>query len=394
MPEQAAKVGILTEEGPSLDKSFSADKAPPFAAVRLAAPRGETFHRITFPAPGQTGWLVVTEAFHPDWLAKNGSEITPTLPANGALLAAEIRQPDEPIVFQFSPPWWYTVFPLVAMGGWAALAALLLLQPVLPARVREALNAVPKLQRAPRAELGTIARPDIAKPVVVIPTYNEIQSLPRTLEKVFTAHPFVEVLVVDDGSPDGTGDWVRQHPEFGRRVHLLARRGKLGLGSAYREGFAWSFERGYDACLEMDADLSHDPADIPRLLEALDAGADAAIGSRYLGGVRVMNWPEGRLFLSTGASKFVRLVTGMPLTDATSGFKALRVAVLRQLDWSRFRTEGYGFQVELHHTLWQAGARLVEVPIVFTERRDGQTKMTIGIAIEAAVHTVRLAFEK
>ncbi len=230
----------------------------------------------------------------------------------------------------------------------------------------------------------------IRRAVVIIPTYNEIRSLPGTLAKVLEADSRVDVLIVDDNSPDGTGDWVKQQELFGKRIHLLARSGKLGLGSAYRDGFRWAIEQGYEACLEMDADLSHDPADVPRLVDALDAGADLAIGSRYLHGVRVMNWPEHRLLLSTTASRYVRAVTGLPLTDATSGFKAIRTSVLRPLDWKRFKTEGYGFQVELHYFLWQAGARLVEVPIIFTERRDGETKMTIGIAIEAALRTLQL----
>jgi dolichol-phosphate mannosyltransferase len=153
-------------------------------------------------------------------------------------------------------------------------------------------------------------------------------------------------------------------------------------------------ENGYDACIEMDADLSHDPADIPHLIEKLNEGYDLAIGSRYLGGVRVMDWPEYRLLLSTGASRYVRILTGMPLTDATSGFKAIRSTALRLLDWKRFKAEGYGFQVELHYFLWKAGCAVKEVPIVFTERRKGRTKMTPGIAWEAAVRVAQLAFQR
>ena len=141
------------------------------------------------------------------------------------------------------------------------------------------------------------------------------------------------MVVVDDNSPDQTAKAVQSHPAFNRRVHLVKREGKLGLGSAYKEGFRWAMERGFDTCIQIDADLSHDPADIPRLLEALENGADVAIGSRYSGGVRVMNWPQERLFLSLGASRFVRALTGLPLTDVTSGFKAIRCAALRNLDW-------------------------------------------------------------
>jgi dolichol-phosphate mannosyltransferase len=389
------RVGTMGPEEPILDKPATANSDRKFLPAALSQPRNQNYQEIALSAPGSTGWVIIPEAFHPDWTAQAGSRPVPVAQADGAFLAVRVDDPAEPITLRFSPPWWYNGFLFLSAAGWLGLGALLLaVRLPIPARsLREWLNETPGLVQTPKVRID-VDRPPIRRPIVVIPTYNEAKSLPRTLEKVFAAHETVEVLVVDDGSPDGTGDLVRQHPLFGKRLHLLARSGKLGLGSAYREGFHWAFERDYDACLEMDADLSHDPADIPRLIAALDEGADAAIGSRYLGGVRVMNWPENRLFLSTGASRFVRLVTGMPLTDATSGFKALRVSVLRKLDWKRFRTEGYGFQVELHHTLWQSGARLVEVPIIFTERRDGETKMTIGIAIEAAWRTIRLALEK
>lgn len=389
----AGRVGNLGAGGASFDLPPGADT--PFVPLALGQPRWKNYHQIVVAPPGREGWVVVPEAFHPDWTATAKTRSLPVGAANGALLAVRAAQPDEPITLTFRPPWWYDGFLFLAAGGWLGFGMLLvgLRLPIAVPGLRAWLNAVSDLDQSPEG-IQEFTREPIQRSVVVIPTYNESTSLPRTLEKVFASHDRVEVLVVDDASPDGTGEWVRNHPAFGDRLHLLARAGKLGLGSAYKEGFHWAFERGYDACLEMDADLSHDPADIPRLLEALDEGADAAIGSRYLGGVRVMNWPEGRLLLSTGASRFVRLVTGLPLTDATSGFKALRVSVLRTLDWKKFRAGGYGFQVELHHALWQAGARLVEVPIVFTERRDGDTKMTIGIAVEAAWRTIRLGLEK
>ena len=389
------RVGSMGAQEPALDKPLTAETKREFLPLSLTQPRIRNYQQIDLAAPQSTGWAILPEAFHPDWKAVTGSQQLPVTAANGALLAVKISDPQLPITLKFSPPWWYNGFLAISAAGWLGLGGLLLfLRLPVPARsLRAWLDNPSNLDQSPHIQVS-VERPPIARAVVVIPTYNESSSLPKTLEKVFAAHETLEVLVVDDGSPDGTGDLVRNHPAFGRRLHLLARSGKLGLGSAYREGFHWAFDRQYDACLEMDADLSHDPADIPRLIAALDEGADAAIGSRYLGGVRVMNWPENRLFLSTGASRFVRLVTGLPLTDATSGFKALRVSVLRILDWNKFRAEGYGFQVELHHALWQAGARLVEVPIIFTERRDGETKMTLGIAIEAAWRTIRLALEK
>jgi dolichol-phosphate mannosyltransferase len=232
------------------------------------------------------------------------------------------------------------------------------------------------------------------KVLVIIPTYNEASGIGAILEKTLIVNSSLEVVVVDDNSPDQTAKAVQSHPAFKRRIHLVKREGKLGLGSAYKEGFRWAMARGFDTCIQIDADLSHDPADIPRLIQALENGADVAIGSRYSGGVRVMNWPQDRLFLSLGASRFVRAITGLPLTDVTSGFKAIRCAALRDLDWNRFTTEGYGFQVELHFFLWKSGARLVEVPIVFTERREGQTKMTLGIAAEAVWRVLQLAIFK
>lgn len=386
------QVGTLEEEGPVL-----ANPLPPasFSTLALARPRWENFHQIALTAPDKAGWIVIPEAFHPDWTAASSTEPLPVTAANGAFLAVRAAAASQPVTLTFSPPWWYGGFLLLSAASWVGMGLLIvgLRLPIPAPAVRTWLNELPGLDQSP-GQITEFSRTPIERSVVVIPTYNESTSLPRTLEKVFSSHDRVEVLVVDDASPDGTGELVKNHPAFGSRLHLLPRAGKLGLGTAYKEGFHWAFEKGFDACLEMDADLSHDPADIPRLLQALDEGADAAIGSRYLGGVRVMNWPEGRLFLSTGASRFVRLVTGLPLTDATSGFKALRVSVLRTLDWKKFRAGGYGFQVELHHALWQAGARLVEVPIIFTERRDGETKMTLGIALEAAWRTIRLGLDK
>jgi dolichol-phosphate mannosyltransferase len=240
-----------------------------------------------------------------------------------------------------------------------------------------------------------IRRESIRNPLAISPTYNEAASLPTLLKTLFAADSSLHVLIIDDASPDGTAKVVRDHPEFSKRLHLLERGGKLGLGSAYREGFRWAAEHAYDACVEIDADLSHDPADVPRLLKQLnDETADAIIGSRYLDGLRVVNWPEHRLLISAFATQFVRFVLGMPLTDATSGFKALRVAALQKMDWSLIRAEGYGFQVELHHALWRSGARLKEIPIVFTERREGHTKMNVGIALEAAMRVLALAVPK
>jgi dolichol-phosphate mannosyltransferase len=233
-----------------------------------------------------------------------------------------------------------------------------------------------------------------ARPLLVIPTYNEALSLPAVLMLLFALPGELHVLVVDDASPDGTAAAVRAHPEFDRRLFLLERSGKLGLGSAYREGFQWALAHDYTAALEMDADLSHDPADVPRLLDALDAGADLAIGSRYVKGISVVHWPLSRLLLSIGAGYYVRILTGLPLTDPTSGFKAIRREALARLVAAKVGAEGYGFQIELHFTAHRAGLKLQEVPIVFTERRDGQSKLSLAITFEAIRLVPRLGWQR
>lgn len=231
----------------------------------------------------------------------------------------------------------------------------------------------------------------IRKAVVVLPVYNESETINQILAHILAASDIVDILVVDDNSPDGSGDLVRHHKKFQNRVFLLSRAKKLGLGSAYKEGFFWAMEKGYDACVEMDADFSHDPNDIVRLFDALNAGADIAIGSRYIHGVRVLNWPLSRLFISVFASYYTRLLTRLPIYDTTSGFKAIRMEVLQALDWSQFTAQGYGFQIEIHFYAWKKGFHLEEVPIVFTERRDGSSKMSSAIAIEAAWRVLSLA---
>ncbi len=258
--------------------------------------------------------------------------------------------------------------------------------PFIPRRWREWWTGARK-----RVEVIKPPATPIRKAVVVIPTYNERDTIGRALDLVLVLPRKLDVLVVDDGSPDGTADVVRARPEFHKQIFLLEGSGKAGLGSAYRRGFQWAVKNGYDAAIEMDADLSHDPADIPRLLEALEAGAHIAVGSRYLGGISVLNWPQSRLFISTFGGFYVRTLTALPMSDPTSGFKAIRADVLRNLDWPSVQAEGYAFQIELHHTAWKQGYAIKEVPIVFTERREGDSKMSTAISLEAAWRVLRLA---
>ena len=219
--------------------------------------------------------------------------------------------------------------------------------------------------------------------LVVTPTLDEVGTLGEVVEGVrATAGHDVDVLVVDDGSKDGTAELADRLAAEDAGVAVLHRGAKLGLGSAYRDGFRWGLERGYEAFGEIDADRSHDPADVGRLLDAL-AGADLAIGSRYVPGGGVVDWPARRLWLSRGGNTYVRLATGLPVRDATSGFRVYRRELLEAIGLERVRSEGYGFQVEMALLAWRGGFRVVEIPIRFVERREGASKISRGIVLEA-----------
>ncbi len=218
--------------------------------------------------------------------------------------------------------------------------------------------------------------------LVVIPTYNEIDNIREIVAAVLRVPHDLEVLVVDDSSPDGTGAAVREMAAGDARIHLLERTEKAGLGSAYIAGFGWALERGYDIVFEMDADFSHDPGAIPSILEAIRE-ADLVLGSRYLNGVTVINWPLKRLILSYGANLYSRILTGIPIHDLTGGFKAFRRETLAGIDLSGVRSDGYSFQIELTFLAWRAGFRVREIGIVFADRRVGISKMSRRIIFEA-----------
>lgn len=233
------------------------------------------------------------------------------------------------------------------------------------------------------------------KTVVVIPTYNEIDNLPIVARALMGQTPELDLLVVDDNSPDGTGRLADElSAEFAPRVHVLHRPGKSGLGRAYVAGFTWALENGYEAIGQMDADLSHDPADVPKLVQAIADGADLAIGSRYLNGISVINWPLRRILLSLGANEYVRRVTGVPIHDGTSGFRVYRATTLTAIDLPTIRSNGYSFQVEMTYRAHLAGCGIVEAPIVFTERRSGHSKMSRGVILESAMMPWRLRFRR
>jgi dolichol-phosphate mannosyltransferase len=231
----------------------------------------------------------------------------------------------------------------------------------------------------------------VSSNLVVIPTYNELENIEAMIRKVFSLqHPF-EILIVDDGSPDGTARVVKQlQKEFPERLHLTERTGKLGLGTAYVHGFNWGIERGYEFIFEMDCDFSHNPEDLPRLLKACEEGADLAIGSRYITGVNVVNWPMSRVLLSYFASMYVRWITGMKIRDTTAGFKCYRQATLKTVLSEPIRFVGYAFQIEMKFRTWKYGYRIVEVPIIFYDRAMGQSKMSKGIIQEAVFGVLKL----
>lgn len=228
------------------------------------------------------------------------------------------------------------------------------------------------------------------KAVVIIPTYNEIDNVNNMLSLLNDLYPELNILIVDDGSPDGTAAAVKEKQSTDKRINLIEREGKQGLGTAYITGFKWALDKGYEYVFEMDCDFSHDPKDIKALLEMCHCGADLAIGSRYIKGIRIMNWPMHRLLLSYFAGIYTRVITGLRILDVTGGFKCFKASTLKTLDLDNIFSNGYSFQIELNYKVFKKGLKIVEVPIVFTERRDGQSKMNKKIVLEAIFAVIRL----
>ncbi len=232
----------------------------------------------------------------------------------------------------------------------------------------------------------------MSKNLVIIPTYNEKENISSIIHAVLELPRFFEILIIDDNSPDGTADIVKnliqQHPS---QIHIMQRAGKLGLGTAYIAGFKWAIEKKYDYIFEMDADFSHPPQDLLRLHDAcLEQKADVAIGSRYVSGVNVVNWPIGRVLMSYFASVYVRFVTRMKIMDTTAGFKCYSRHVLESIELDKIKLKGYAFQIEMKFTSWKLGYNIIEVPIVFTDRRQGASKMSGGIFREAVWGVVKM----
>ena len=224
----------------------------------------------------------------------------------------------------------------------------------------------------------------MSKNLVIIPTYNEKENVEKMIRTIFSLKTSFHLLIVEDNSPDGTAEIVKKvQGEFPGRLHILERKGKLGLGTAYIDGFKWAIKEGYEYICEMDCDFSHDPPDLERLYRTAKEGADVVIGSRYITGINVVNWPLSRVLMSYLASVYVRKVTGMKVKDTTAGFKCYRRKVLETINLDKIKLKGYGFQIEMKFTAWKSGFKIVEVPIIFTDRKEGTSKMSGGIFNEA-----------
>ena len=228
--------------------------------------------------------------------------------------------------------------------------------------------------------------------LIIIPTYNEKENIEKIIRKIFSLQKSFHILIVDDGSPDGTGSIVKGlQSEFSEKLHIEERTGKLGLGTAYIRGFKWALKRSYHFIFEMDADFSHDPNDLIRLYNAnAIEGGELAIGSRYVSGVNIVNWPMMRLLMSFFASKYVKMITGMPIHDSTAGFKCYKRQVLETINFDKIQFVGYAFQIEMKFKAWKYGFNVVEVPVIFTDRTEGTSKMSGGIFMEAVVGVLQM----
>ena len=228
--------------------------------------------------------------------------------------------------------------------------------------------------------------------LIIIPTYNEKENIEKIIRKIFSLEKSFHILIVDDGSPDGTGNIVKDlQTEFSEKLHIEERTGKLGLGTAYIHGFKWALKRDYQFIFEMDADFSHDPNDLIRLYNAnAIEGGELAIGSRYVSGVNIVNWPMMRLLMSFFASKYVKIITGMPIHDSTAGFKCYKRQVLETINFDKIQFVGYAFQIEMKFKAWKYGFNVVEVPVIFTDRTEGTSKMSGGIFFEAVLGVIQM----
>jgi len=233
----------------------------------------------------------------------------------------------------------------------------------------------------------------MSKAIVIIPTYNEINNISELIRRILESNSLLDILFIDDNSPDGTGDFLEKIAKNNNNIHIISRAGKMGLGTAYVAGFKWAIKNEYDYVLQMDADLSHDPSDIPVLLGQIKY-CDLVVGSRYLDGFNVVNWPLRRLLLSYGANLYTRLLTGLPLNDSTGGFKCFKIHVLKNINLNKIYSEGYSFQIEMNYLSWINNDRIEEVSIIFTDRTVGHSKMSKKIILEAIFMVPKIMFQR
>ena len=401
-----ALAGIMNPQNGEVElvNAFRDREGEPFRILDSGSYRRENSHTIRLSMPTGPYWVALTQAWHPDWKVRIDGQSAEMNRISLALQGFRVPPGAREARLSFEPPFWVSAVLSIGLVGWVVTlgGAGYLQFAHAPQNWKKwwegseldfesmPVNAISRKGESKRQ--GSLSK--IQKFLIIFPTYNEAEMILHALAEVHEKAPRADILVVDDGSPDGTAGKVKQAASFGTKIYILERPGKAGLGSAYREGFQWALHRGYDAVVEMDADLSHDPADVPRLIAALDEGVDMAVGSRYLNGIRILNWPQSRLWVSTFGGWYARLLTGLPMTDPTSGFKAIRRHVLEGLDWNQFTSQGYGFQVELHFFAWQKGFQVRELPIIFTERRQGSSKMSASIALEAAGRVLQLAVKR
>ena len=401
-----ALAGIMNPQNGEVElvNAFRDREGEPFRILNRDSYQRESSHAISISLPTEPYWVVLTQAWHPDWKVRIDGQPIEMNRISLALQGFRVPPGAREARLSFEPPFWISAFLSLGLLGWVVTlggASIMQFAPVSSNWKKwwegEELDFESTLENS-AGRRGETKRPGslskIKKFLIILPTYNEVEMIEHVLAEVQEKVPGADILVVDDASPDGTASKVKQSPNFGKKIHIMERPGKAGLGSAYREGFQWALKRGYDAVVEMDADLSHDPADVPRLISALGEGADLAVGSRYLNGIRILNWPQSRLWISTFGGWYARFLTGLPMSDPTSGFKAIRRGVLEGLNWGHFTSQGYGFQVELHFFAWQNGFLIQEVPIIFTERRVGSSKMSTSIALEAARRVLQLAVKR
>ena len=387
-----------------LTPSFRDREGEPFRVLDASSFRRDGSNQMRLNLPGEPRWVTLTQAWHPDWKVRIDGQPVELHRITLALPGFRATPGSREATLSFEPPAWTSLTVLLSLIGWTGslgCAAFLRFGPA-PKKwkmwwegeeleIKTPEEKVFSRQKEERVQ-GVAAK--IQKFLIILSAHKARERLQHVLEEVQVKVEGVEILVVDDNSADGIAAMVKKTPAYGKKVNLLERPNKAESDFSRQEGFQWALKRGYDAVVEMDADLSYEPGDVPKLIQALNEGADMAVGSRYLEGVRVLNWPQSRLWMSLCAGWFVRLLTGVPMTDPASGFHAIRRRVVEGFDLNKSRAKEHGLQIEIHCLAWQRGFRLQEVPVVFTGRQEGHSKISLQIVREAALPVLQLALRR